>query len=261
MNIDFPLLLVVLTTITGVIWLLDARFFKPRRLDRYAQEGGADEEDPDPDEPWLSEISRSFFPILAVVLVLRSFLVEPFQIPSGSMLPTLEVGDFILVNKFSYGLRLPVVDYKFVDIGEPERGDIMVFKFPVNPSINYIKRVVGLPGDTLRYENKRLYVNEEPVPQAQVAELAQVDLMVESLDAADYQIFHTRNRRDLNAENEWVVPEDHYFVIGDNRDNSKDSRYWGMVPDDHVIGKAVAIWMHWESITSLPSFERVGRIE
>ncbi|MDX1589488.1 MAG: signal peptidase I [Oleiphilaceae bacterium] len=259
---NFPLLLVVLTAVSGLVWLLDARFLRPRRLARYEAQGqGPEAKEEDPDEPWLSEISRSFFPILAIVLVLRSFLVEPFQIPSGSMLPTLEVGDFILVNKFSYGLRLPVVDYKFLELGEPERGDIMVFKFPVDPSINYIKRVVGLPGDRVRYDDKKLFINGEPVPQALIARLSSVDLLAESLAETDHQIFLTRNRHDRQAEGEWQVPEGHYFVLGDNRDNSRDSRYWGMVPDDHVVGRAFAIWMHWESLTSLPRFHRVGTID
>lgn len=265
MNINFPLLLVVLTTVTGLIWLLDAKLLRPRRLARYEAGGQVAEVDElkeeDPDEPWLSEVSRSFFPILAIVLVLRSFLAEPFQIPSGSMLPTLEVGDFILVNKFSYGLRLPVVDYKILELGEPQRGDVMVFKFPVEPSINYIKRVVGVPGDRVRYDNKQLFINDEPVPQALIARLSGVDLLAETLGSAEHQIYHSRNRRDPRAEGEWQVPEGHYFVLGDNRDNSRDSRYWGLVPDDHVVGRAFAIWMHWESLTSLPRFHRVGAIE
>lgn len=264
MNINFPLLLVLLTAATGLIWLLDAKLLRPRRMAGYQAQGGPEAEESqatDPDEPWLSEISRSFFPVLAIVLVLRSFLVEPFQIPSGSMLPTLEVGDFILVNKFSYGLRLPVLDYKFVEIGDPQRGDVMVFKFPVDPSINYIKRVVGLPGDKVAYKDKQLTINGEPVPQARVAALSGVDLLAESLDSADHQVYHSRSRRDLNAEDEWQVPEGHYFVLGDNRDNSKDSRYWGFVPDELVVGRAFAIWMHWESFTSLPRFHRFGAIE
>lgn len=266
MNINFPLLLVVLTAVTGVIWLLDTKLFRPQRMERYETEGPRQEPDSkddneDPDEPWLAEISRSFFPILLVVLLLRSFLVEPFQIPSGSMLPTLEVGDFILVNKFAYGLRLPVVDHKFVEIGDPERGDIMVFKFPVEPSINYIKRVVGKPGDRIRYQNKQLYVNDEPAETRFLARLQEENLLEEMINESRYRIYQNHNRHDANAEGEWVVPDAHYFVVGDNRDNSKDSRYWGMVPDDHVVGRAFAIWMHWESLTSLPSFHRVGVIE
>lgn len=266
MNINFPLVLVVLTTAAGLIWLIDARFFRPARLARYEEQGArkspedaADSEDPD--QPWLAEISRSFFPILLVVLLLRSFLVEPFQIPSGSMLPTLEVGDFILVNKFAYGLRLPVVHYEFLSVDDPERGDIMVFRYPVDPSINYIKRVVGTPGDRIRYEDKRLYVNGERVETDFVARLANEDLLEETLGDTRHQLLHTHGRSDVRAEGEWVVPENHYFVMGDNRDNSRDSRYWGLVPEDHVVGEAFAIWMHWESLTSLPSFERVGWIE
>ncbi len=266
MNINFPLLLVVLTAVTGLVWLVDAWFLRPRRRLRYETEGprktpeeGEDSEDPD--EPYLVEISRSFFPILFVVLVLRSFLVEPFQIPSGSMLPTLEVGDFILVNKYTYGLRLPVIGTKVVEMGHPQRGDIMVFKFPVEPSINYIKRVVGVPGDRIRYEDKMLYVNDEPVETSFVARLGDENLLETQVNDTRHRIYQTRDRNDPNAEGEWSVPEGHYFVVGDNRDNSKDSRYWGMVPDDHVVGRAFAIWMHWESVTSLPSFHRVGRIE
>ena len=266
MNINFPLLLVVLTAAAGIIWLIDARFFRPGRLARYEQEGArksveeaADADDPD--QPWLAEISRSFFPILLVVLLLRSFLVEPFQIPSGSMLPTLEVGDFILVNKFAYGLRLPVVHYEFFSVDDPERGDIMVFRYPVEPSVNYIKRVVGTPGDRIWYEDKRLYINGERVEADFVTRLPNENMLEERLGDTRHRLFQTRGRSDAQAEGEWVVPDNHYFVMGDNRDNSRDSRYWGMVPEDHVVGKAFAIWMHWESLTSLPGFGRVGWIE
>lgn len=266
MNINFPLLLVVLTAATGLIWLIDVWVFRPRRRHRYETEGPKKppeeaEDSEDPDEPYLTEISRSFFPILLVVLVLRSFLVEPFQIPSGSMLPTLEVGDFILVNKYAYGIRLPVAGTKVMEIGDPQRGDVMVFKFPVEPSINYIKRVVGVPGDEIRYEDKVLYVNDEPVETSFVARLGDENLLEVRVNDTAHRIYQSRGRNDPNAEGEWRVPEGHYFVVGDNRDNSKDSRYWGMVPDDHVVGRAFAIWMHWESLTSLPSFHRVGRIE
>lgn len=266
MNINFPLLLVVLTAATGIIWLIDGRFFRPRRKERYAQEGARKSAEDaadanDPDQPWLAEVSRSFFPILLVVLFLRSFLVEPFQIPSGSMLPTLEVGDFILVNKFTYGLRVPVAHWEFADISDPERGDIMVFRYPVDPSMNYIKRVVGTPGDRIAYEDKQLYVNGEKVPSAFVASLANQDLHREKLGGLEFSALYGHGETDPDAEGEWTVPEDHYFVMGDNRDNSRDSRYWGMVPEDHVVGEAFAIWMHWDSLTSLPSFQRVGWIE
>ena len=266
MNINFPLLLVVLTAGAGLIWLIDARLFRPGRLNRYEQEGPRREAEEapdadDPDQPWLAEVSRSFFPILLVVLLLRSFLVEPFQIPSGSMLPTLEVGDFILVNKFAYGLRLPVLHYEIVSIDDPQRGDIMVFRYPDNPSINYIKRVVGTPGDRVKYENRQLSINGEPVETDFVARVSDQNLLEEHHNERSHRLLHGRGRSDPNAEGEWVVPENHYFVMGDNRDNSRDSRYWGMVPEDHVVGNAFAIWMHWESLTSLPSFGRVGWIE
>ncbi|TNE83597.1 MAG: signal peptidase I [Gammaproteobacteria bacterium] len=268
MDIDFPLILVVLTVATGLIWLADKLFLKARR-EAAAGPSGADTGGvagkevalDESKEPWLVDLSRSFFPVLAIVLILRSFLVEPFQIPSGSMLPTLEVGDFILVNKFAYGLRLPVAGTKVVDLGEPERGDVMVFKYPEDRKTNYIKRVIGLPGDHVRYRNKQLYVNNELVVSDFVAKLPPVELRREQLGSVDHDIYLTMGRQSGSGEGEWVVPEGHYFVMGDNRDNSNDSRYWGTVPDELVVGKAFAIWMHWKTMTSLPSFERVGGIE
>ncbi|MAL99731.1 MAG: signal peptidase I [Alteromonadaceae bacterium] len=262
MNLDFPLILLSLTVVTGLVWLFDILVLKPRRLGRGAASDSAEAgSDPDNARPYLVELSQSFFPILAVVLVLRSFLVEPFQIPSGSMLPTLEVGDFILVNKFSYGLRLPVAGTKVVDIGDPERGDVMVFKFPSDGQTNYIKRVIGLPGDQIRYRDKTLYINGEEVETRFVAALPPVELYQEDLGETEHQIFLTSGKRDPRAEGEWLVPQGHYFVMGDNRDNSNDSRYWGFVPEELVVGEAFAIWMHWESLTSIPSFDRIGGIE
>ncbi len=270
MDIDFPLVLVVLTFATGLIWLADKLFLRERRL--AAARASGQPESPDdagaavdgveaPREPYLVDLSRSFFPVLAIVLVLRSFLVEPFQIPSGSMLPTLEVGDFILVNKYAYGLRLPVAGTKVVDIGDPERGDVMVFRYPKDGETNYIKRVVGMPGDRIRYRNKQLFINGEQVESRFIARLPPVELRRETLDDVEHDVFLTMGRPGAGGEGEWVVPEGHYFVMGDNRDNSNDSRYWGMVPDELVVGKAFAIWMHWKSLTSLPSFDRVGGIE
>lgn len=264
MDIDFPLVLVVLTFVTGLIWLLDHFFLKPRRLAAWQEANPAlsVSEEEGPDEPYLVDISRSFFPVLAIVLVLRSFLVEPFQIPSGSMLPTLEVGDFILVNKFSYGLRLPVVGTKVVSIGDPQRGEVMVFRYPEDGKTNYIKRVIGVPGDHVRYRDKTLYINGEEVPSRFVANLPPVELRYEQLGDEGHHIY-----RNLGGtmpglgEGEWVVPEGHYFTMGDNRDNSNDSRFWGMVADELVVGRAFLIWMHWPSVTSLPSFGRFGPIE
>lgn len=266
MDIDFPLILVVLTFATGLVWLADKLFLRARREARMTTDGtavasGPDEVGAPPKEPYLVDLSRSFFPVLAIVLVLRSFLVEPFQIPSGSMLPTLEVGDFILVNKFAYGLRLPVAGNKVIAIDDPERGDVMVFKFPEDGKTNYIKRVIGLPGDHIRYRDKTLFINGEQVPTEFVASLPPVELRREYLTDASHEIFLTMGRRNGAGEGEWVIPDDQYFVMGDNRDNSNDSRFWGMVPDELVVGKAFAIWMHWKSLTSLPSFDRVGYIE
>ncbi|ONF42842.1 signal peptidase I [Marinobacter lutaoensis] len=269
MDIDFPLVLVVLTLATGLIWLADILFLRERRLSAARAQGagqptgtdGLPSEQAEPKEPYLVDLSRSFFPVLAIVLILRSFLVEPFQIPSGSMLPILEVGDFILVNKYAYGLRLPVLGTKIVDVGEPQRGDVMVFRYPEDGETNYIKRVIGLPGDHIRYRDKQLFINGKRIESQFVARLPPVELRREILGEVEHDIFLTLGRPGTSGEGEWVVPEGHYFVMGDNRDNSNDSRYWGMVPEDMVVGKAFAIWMHWKSLGSLPSFDRVGSIE
>jgi len=262
MDIDFPLILVTLTFITGAIYLLDVLIWKAKRdaEQDVSENEQKTEEKVEAEAPWLIETSRSFFPVLAVVLVLRSFLVEPFQIPSGSMLPTLEVGDFILVNKFSYGLRLPVLGTKVVAIDDPQRGDVMVFKYPEDGKTNYIKRVVGLPGDILKYENKQLWVNGELVSEKLIANLPGQKLFEEKLGNVTHKIYEHKRRPNLGAEGGWRVPDDSYFMMGDNRDNSNDSRFWGFVPDDLVVGKAFAIWMHWPTMGSLPSFSRVGEI-
>ncbi len=271
MDIDFPLILVVLTFATGLIWLGDRLFLKARREEAWSGSGeavaggGTDavpgEDQSGPKEPYLVDLSRSFFPVLAIVLVLRSFVVEPFQIPSGSMLPTLEVGDFILVNKYAYGLRLPVIGTKIVPVGEPERGDVMVFKYPKDGETNYIKRVIGVPGDQIRYRNKTLYLNGDEVPTKFVANLPPVELVKEDLGEVEHFIYRNLGGFGGAGEGEWVVPDGHYFMMGDNRGNSNDSRFWGMVPDELVVGKAFLIWMQWPSVTSLPSFDRVGPIE
>lgn len=255
MDIDFPLVLVVLTFFTGLVYLVDWLYFSKLRSAKAEQKN---EEVP---QSWLVENSRSFFPVLALVLVLRSFLVEPFQIPSGSMLPTLEVGDFILVNKYEYGLRLPVLGNKVVQVNDPERGDVIVFKFPEDGKTNYIKRVVGLPGDRIRYDNKQLYINDELVVENRIANLAPYRLAEEKLGNVTHKLIEHTLRRNIESEGEWLVPDKSYFVMGDNRDNSNDSRFWGFVPDELVVGKAFAIWMQWTSITSLPTFSRVGVIE
>jgi len=263
---NFPLILVILVFLTGGIWLLDIVWFSSRRKQAQAVAGGSESTDTAEDTSGASawvEYSRSFFPVLALVLVLRSFLYEPFQIPSGSMLPTLKIGDFILVNKFTYGLRLPVIGTKVVSLNDPQRGDVLVFKFPGDESINYIKRVIGLPGDRIGYVKKQLYINGEPAPQTLIASLPpakpQLQLLSEQLGKVDHQLY--RNYRPAAPGREWLVPEGHYFVMGDNRDNSNDSRYWGFVPDELVVGKAQVVWMHWDKFLSLPSFANVGAID
>jgi len=260
MDIDFPLVLVVLTLATGLIYLLDIIFWKPKR-DTINSEDSPPKDELAVKEPWLIETSRSFFPVLAIVLVLRSFLVEPFQIPSGSMLPTLEVGDFILVNKFSYGLRLPVLGTKVISVDDPQRGDVMVFKYPKDGKTNYIKRVIGTPGDIIKYQNKTLYINGEKIPEKHVANLPPLKLFEENLGIVKHKIYENSRTPNLASEGEWLVPENSYFMMGDNRDNSNDSRFWEFVPDKLVVGKAFGVWMQWKSFTSLPSFSRVGGIE
>ena len=200
--------------------------------------------------------------MLAVVFVLRSFLVEPFQIPSSSMVPTLQVGDYILVNKYTYGIRLPVLRTKVLALNEPQRGDVMVFFPPHMNDTYFIKRVVGLPGDTVSYRNKRLYVNGERwrAGSGGIADgKARYQLGLETLGEANHlmQVDAMRPARDFSV----VVKPGHYFMMGDNRDNSSDSRIWGQVPEKDIVGKAFAVWMHWDSLLSIPSFSRVGLIE
>ncbi|OOZ37374.1 signal peptidase I [Solemya velesiana gill symbiont] len=257
MNFDFPAFLVAATFITGVIWLIDSLLFASKR-----QQKNQDAEIQTVKEPLLVEYSRSFFPIILVVLVLRSFIVEPFRIPSGSMMPTLLVGDFILVNKFSYGLKLPVINKKIIEIGDPERGDVIVFKYPQNPNVDYIKRVVGVPGDSIAYRNKILYVNGEPQHQKQVAiysgegsgssETGSIE-SVEFLGERAHNILVNPLAPDFGYGCQFLmrgpikVPPGHYFAMGDNRDNSNDSRCWGLVPKKNLVGEAFGIWMSWDS--------------
>jgi signal peptidase I len=266
-----------------VLALFDLLFLAPRRRTAIANYQGQVNQ---PDEavverlnkePLLVEYGKSFFPVLAIVLVLRSFLVEPFQIPSGSMKPTLEVGDFILVNKFAYGIRLPVLDTKIIEVDDPQRGDVMVFRYPSDPNINYIKRVVGLAGDQIRYtSDKRLFVNGQPVAEKLLGEepgsLGSAALYEERLGSIEHLIRKEMNRYRIEPGREWMVPQGYYFMMGDNRDNSNDSRYWndpaiarellGMVPDQNIVGKAFAVWMSWPDpkLRNLPNFSRVGLI-
>ncbi|MDD7804892.1 MAG: signal peptidase I [Endozoicomonas sp. (ex Botrylloides leachii)] len=265
MDINFPLLLVLAVFVTGAIALIDRLFLRARRqkaIDHYKD--SVDDNAVDSEvvkrlgkESSIVETSRSIFPVLALVLVLRSFLFEPFQIPSGSMIPTLQVGDFILVNKYEYGLRLPVLGTKILAVHEPQRGDVMVFKEPMNPSINFIKRVIGLPGDVIAYRNKTLTINGKPVPRTFVAQMEGDNYLYrlydEKIGNDTHQIQTLPNR--MGREGQWVVPKGSYFVMGDNRDLSNDSRYWGFVPEKDILGKAVYIWMHWPKWIDLPSFK------
>lgn len=288
MDLDFALILTVAVLVAGVIWGGDALLFRPARCrkandvekairSRLADVAEGHSLPPASDidsavqdartremrEPVLVEYAHSFFPVLFVVWALRSFLVEPFTIPSGSMLPTLQVGDYILVNKFSYGLRLPVLGTEVIPVSKPERGDIMVFKYPEQPRINFIKRVVGVPGDAVRVSDGRVWVNGVQLPREQVAlpEGESWELYFrETSGDVSHMIRHEAGRESLSPEREWKVPEGSYFMLGDNRDNSRDSRFWGFVPDRYIVGKAFFVWMHKKPGWHLPVFERNGKV-
>ena len=259
---DFSLLLVVATFLTGVIWAFDSLILKGQRMKAIGRSGV---DQITQSEPVVVEYARSFFPILLLVLVLRSFLFEPFRIPSGSMMPTLLEGDFIFVNKFAYGLRLPVVNTKIFEIGEPERGDVVVFKLPSDPSINYIKRVIGLPGDVVTYQRdrKELSINGNIVPLEMLGAYegnAALQMGREEFGDRQHTLLHTRGR--LSPGGTYVVPEGHYFVMGDHRDNSQDSRFERVrfIPEYRMVGRAVRIWMSWRWPTQGgPRWARIGK--
>jgi signal peptidase I len=267
---SFAVILFALTLLTGAIALADRLSLAKRRG------GGA--------EPWWVEYAKSFFPVLLIVFLLRSFVAEPFKIPSSSMRPTLEVGDFILVNKFAYGLRLPILEQKVVAIGDPKRGDVIVFRYPVNPSQDFIKRVIGLPGDEVVYRDKQLSVNGVPLPQKPDGSYGYLEglmyvtteRLTERNGDRKYTIaenpaaqpVYPLNVRSFPGKENCVyndrgftckVPPGQYLMMGDNRDNSDDSRYWGFVPDDHIRGKAFFIWFNWDDISNL-AFKRVGSV-
>ncbi len=254
LSMNFELLLFLLTSAFGAIWITDSLFFKEKRESKAIGEIV----DPKPVE-W----AKSFFPVLLVVFLLRSFVVEPFRIPSGSMLPTLHIGDFILVNKMAYGVRLPVIHKKVIPLGEPERGDVAVFRFPGNPQIDYIKRIVGLPGDRITYMNKVLMVNAKPVETEILGRyegtesgsvMSGANLLRSNMGDTPHDILIDKdmpNQQPIDT----IVPEGMYFVMGDNRDNSNDSRFWGYVPDDHLKGKAFMIWMNFDESVQ---YERIG---
>ncbi|MEJ2060112.1 MAG: signal peptidase I [Gammaproteobacteria bacterium] len=260
MAIDLEWLLVIGTLVTGIVWLLDVVWWRKVRMP--APEGAAEVQ-----EPWYVDYSRAFFPVLLLVLLLRSFVFEPFRIPSGSMMPTLLVGDFIWVNKYDYGLRLPITSTKILKIGEPHRGDVVVFRFPRDPNTDYIKRIVGLPGDVVTYVHKTLYINGKKMTQTPVGPYADAADNGEGVDSTEYvenlggvkhDILLMPSRPSLSGE--WIVPPHHYFVMGDNRDNSNDSRYWGTVPEQNLVGKAEFIWFNWNIRDWTMKFSRIGDI-
>lgn len=261
---NFPLVLLILLTVTGSIWLLDIFFLKRRR-------------EPDGVEPWWVEYPKSFFPIILIVFCLRSFLVEPFKIPSGSMIPTLLVGDFILVNKFTYGIRLPVVNRKVIEVNQPKHGEVMVFRYPEDPSIDYIKRVVGLPGDIVTYRHKKLSINGVPLK-------IELDGDYKYIESGLAYIYTQRFREYVGEKSHSIlinqempgmllsnvhyfpfrencsfdrmgftckVPDGNYFTLGDNRDGSSDSRYWGFVPEENIVGKAFMVWWNFSDLSRI----------
>jgi signal peptidase I len=266
--VDFSLMLVVVGALSGVIWGLDQLFFAGRRKLQAAAAGSAAGS---VREPIAVEYARSFFPVIVLVLVIRSFLFEPFRIPSDSMMPTLYDGDFIFVSKYSYGLRLPVVNTLILPTGKPERGDVIVFRLPPNPKINYIKRLVGLPGDRIRVdENNQLYVNGKPMPQEPGPQYAgpKQDLWNYAGAPTAFEQLGAKRHRIMFANGpvktgEWLVPPNHYFFMGDNRNNSKDSRWLdepdapGFVPEQNLVGKAVRIWLNLDTRDG-PLWRRIG---
>lgn len=276
----FAIFLVCLSLGSGLIWLLDAKVLAPKRRVKLAAaegqiEGQLDEETRDKiiRQSAIAETAQSIFPVVLAITIFRSFIFEPFQIPSGSMKPTLLVGDFILVQKFAYGLKDPVTRTKLVEVGAPQRGDMIVFKYPEDPKIDFIKRVIGLPGDRVVYRDKTLYIkpscdtdptNCKEYQKVSQKLLSQGDFLagMETLDRSSEDLLGFEHEILINPRypsreqnfysqpgtriDEWVVPEGEYFAMGDNRDNSKDSRYWGFVPEENMVGKAVFIWMSFE---------------
>jgi signal peptidase I len=256
---DFALIMLLILIGTGTLWGLDRWLWAPgreRRARALADAGRNEDASLARKEPIYVEYARAFFPVILIVFVIRSFLAEPFRIPSESMLPTLYVGDFILVNKFSYGVRLPVANSKILETNQPKRGEVAVFRFPGDPSINYIKRVIGIPGDRILYKDKTLYINGTPVAQADGrpyffspasnAHGQETLRLTEDLDGIRHDILTTK-RPEVPLP-EIVVPAGKYFVMGDNRDHSNDSRYWGFVPDRNLVGKAFLIWFSWDVV-------------
>jgi len=290
-RLDFSLVLVLVVVVAGLVWIIDRLFGEPVRRRQAAAQGQAAGAVP---LPVTVDYARSFLPVAVIVLVVRSFIFEPFRIPSDSMMPTLLDGDFIAVNKFAYGLRLPVLNRKFLDLGEPQRGDVVVFRYPPDPAVNYIKRVVGLPGDRVQVVNDQLIINGQPVALEDDGRYndgcyVNMRLSAEQLGTHRHAVLSCRTPGDLAAPPvegcgrnigrsyqcseydggdlqdrsdfpETQVPAGQYLMIGDNRDNSSDGRYWGFVPEDHLVGRATRIWFNWDPQRSGgPTWSRIGR--
>lgn len=252
MHINFPLILVVLTFLAGIVWLFDAIFFARHRKAK----GGK--------LPVIVDYARSFFPVLLAVLVIRSFLIKPFRVPTGSLEPTILTNEFIAVNQFSYGLRLPVLNAKFFNIGEPKLGDIVVFRFPGDPRVDYIKRLIGKPGDHIVYKDKILYINGKEMQQKYIKDTIDVGegnepvkVMEENLNGIKHLIY-LRKEGGYTDSVDVIVPKHMYFMMGDNRDGSEDSRYWGFVPEKNLNGKAFFIWLSWDKQKNKIRWHRIG---
>ena len=243
----FALVMVIVLTITGLIWLLDIFVLSKKRAANVK-------------DPILVEYSKSFFPVILLVFFIRSFIAEPFKIPSGSMMPTLLAGDFILVSKFSYGIRVPILNYTMIEVDKPKHGDVFVFHYPPKPSIDYIKRVVGLPGDVIEYKSKTLYINDKKIEQTFVDKYPYVMNEIHQVEAKEFKevLGHANHSiliHDLPGENfKFEVPQGHYLAFGDNRDNSADSRVWGFVPEHNLVGRAFFIWFNFGEL------KRIGTI-
>ncbi|MEM5342345.1 signal peptidase I [Paraburkholderia azotifigens] len=296
---NFALILFVLVIITGVAWVADKLVFLPQRRraadaavaefdnqqarigERFADENApatrARLRDDKLRQPWWLEYTASFFPVILVVFVVRSFVVEPFKIPSGSMVPTLLVGDFILVNKYDYGIRLPITNTKITEGRPLQRGDVVVFRYPKDESVDYIKRVIGLPGDIVSYEDKKLTINGKPVPEAPLPDyfdeerIGYAKQFEEDIDGRKNRILNNpavppfivgaedypyRDNCKYDAHGVTCkVPPGNYFMMGDNRDNSADSRYWGFAPDKNIVGRAFFIWMNFSNLKRIGGFQ------
>ncbi len=278
-SLDLATVLVALMVLSGLVVLYDIiRLAPKRKAAKVKLAAGTNRGDLLRVEriPLIVDLSRSLFPVFLIVLCLRSFLVEPFRIPSNSMMPTLLTGDFILVNKFSYGLRLPVTNHKVIDIGEPQRGDVVVFRYPENPATPYIKRVVGLPGDHIVYHDthKMLYINGNPLKQevdgiyqgvasgsgmtGAEKRIEQIPTSESSAQTVEHDILVIPGSVSFSKFNDLTLHAGQYFVLGDNRDNSRDSRYWGIVPEENLIGKAFLIWMNWDYKYNRFDWKRMG---